>query len=176
MEMTAFLSKHPVFTYDEFARFLQSRGSANRKTRDNLLSYHIKEGHVIRVTRGLFASVPAATDCGQAPVDVYLLASRMTEDAVLAYHTALEFHGKGHSVHERFLYSTAYRRKTSQIRFRGYEFQGVLFSKALRDKGQEFYGVRNADRAGMSVRVTTLERTLVDLMDRPGFRCGFRRD
>lgn len=173
MEMTTFFSKHPVFTYDEFAGFLQSRGSANRKTRDNLLGYHIKEGHVIRVTRGLFASLPPATDPEHAPVDVYLLASRMSEDAVLAYHTALEFYGKAHSVHERFLYLTAYRRKTSPIKFRGNEFRGVLFPKALRDKGQQAFGVRNGDRAGMSLRVTTLERTLVDLMDRPELGGGW---
>lgn len=173
MEVTTFFAKRPVFTYDEFARFLQSRGSTNRKTRDNLLGYHIREGHVIRVTRGLFASVPPATDPEHAPVDVYLLASRLSEDAVVAYHTALEFHGKAHSVHERFLYLTAYRRKTSPIKFRGNEFRGVLFPKALRDKGQEFFGVSNADRAGMSLRVTTLERTLVDLMDRPEFGGGW---
>jgi predicted transcriptional regulator of viral defense system len=173
MEMTAFLAKHPVFTYDEFTGFLQSRGSTNRKTRDNLLSYHIREGHVIRVTRGLFASVPPATDREHAPVDVYLLASKMSEDAVLAYHTALEFYGKAHSVHERFLYLTGHRRKTSSINFRGNEFRGVLFPKALRDKGQELFGVRNADRTGMSLRVTTLERTLVDVMDRPEFGGGW---
>jgi len=173
MEVTTFFAKHPVFTYDEFARFLESRGSMSGKTRDNLISYHIKGGHIIRVTRGLFASVPPATDPEHAPVDVYLLASRMSEDAVLAYHTALEFYGKAHSVHERFLYLTAHRRKTSPIMFRGNEFRGVLFPKALRDKGQEFFGVGNADRAGMWLRVASLDRTLVDLMDRPEFGGGW---
>ena len=32
-------------------------------------------------------------------VDPYLVAAKMTEDAVLAYHTALEFHGRAYSVH-----------------------------------------------------------------------------
>ncbi|MFH1116464.1 MAG: type IV toxin-antitoxin system AbiEi family antitoxin [Pseudomonadota bacterium] len=171
--MTTFFARNPVFTYDEFARFLESRGSMSRKTRDNLLDYHIKAGHVIRVTRGLFASVPPVSGPANAPVDAYLLASRMSRDAVLGYHTALELHGKAHSVHERFLYLTGHPRKTSSIEFRGHAFQGVLFPKALRDKGQEFFGVRNVNRAGLPVRVTSLERTLVDLMDRPDLGGGW---
>lgn len=173
MEVREFFAQRPVFTYDEFARFLESRGSTHRKTRDNLLDYHIKSGHLIRVTRGLFASVPAVSSPENAPVDVYLLASKMSEDAVIAYHTALEFYGKAHSVHERFLYLTGHRGKTSPIRFRGNEFKGVLFPRVLRDKGQEFFGVRNMDRGGTSVRVTSFERTLVDLMDRPELGGGW---
>lgn len=173
MEVTSFFAKRPVFTYDEFAQFLESRGSTNRKTRDNLIGYHIKAGHIRRVARGLFASVAPGAHPETAPVDVYALASRMSEDAVLAYHTALEFYGKAHSVHERFLYLTGRRRKALSIKFRGHEFRGVLFPKALRVKGQEFFGVRNADRNGLPLRVTTLERTLVDLMDRPEFGGGW---
>ncbi len=50
--------------------------------------------------------------CGRAepssvPVDPYLVAAKMTEDAVLAYHTALEFHGRAYSVHWRLVYVSA---------------------------------------------------------------------
>ncbi len=173
MELRAFFGKRPVFTYDEFADFLKSRGSTSAKTRDNLIDYHINAGHIIRITRGLFASVPLGAEPNNAPVDVYLVASRMAQDAVLGYHTALELYGRAHSIHERFLYLTGFRGKSSPIHIRGYEFRAVLFPKSLRVKGKEFFSVRNVDRAGLSVRVTSLERTLVDLMDRPDLGGGW---
>ena len=39
-----------------------------------------------------------ALDPASMTVDPYLMAAKMTEDAVLAYHTALEFHGRANSV------------------------------------------------------------------------------
>jgi len=39
--------------------------------------------------------------------------------------------------------------------------------EVLVEKGKEFFGVETAERMGVSLRVTSLERTLVDVMDRP---------
>jgi predicted transcriptional regulator of viral defense system len=89
----------------------------------------------------------------------------MTKEAVLAYHTALEFHGKAYSVYQRFFYLT--KKKSLPLTFRSYEFRCVLFPKSLSAKRQERFGVIEAERAGVSIRVTSLERTLVDLLDRP---------
>jgi predicted transcriptional regulator of viral defense system len=89
----------------------------------------------------------------------------MTRDAVLAYHTALEFHGKAYSIYERFFYLTG--RKSLPVAFRSYQFRCILFPKALRTSGQESFEVKTGERAGLSVRATSLERTFVDLLDRP---------
>ena len=53
------------------------------------------------------------------------------------------------------------------MRFRSYEFRGVLFLKRLQIKAKEIFGVERADRAGLDVRVTSLERSSVDILDRP---------
>ena len=45
-----------------------------------------------------------ALDPASMTVDPYLVAAKMTEDAVLAYHTALEFHGRANSVHWSLVY------------------------------------------------------------------------
>lgn len=173
IKLRDFFANHRVFTYEEFADFLNSHGSTNVKTRKALLDYHIKAGHLLRVRRGLYSTVPPGFDPRSAPVDAFLLASKMTHDAVLAYHTALDLHGKAHSVHRQFLYLTKYRRLARSQAFREYEFRGVLFPKVLRNKGQEFFGVTRLDRAGTWLRVTSLERTLVDLMDRPSLGGGW---
>jgi len=95
----------------------------------------------------------------------------MTKDAVFAYHTALEFHGKAYSTHHRILYLSS--RRSAPLSFRSYTFRSMLFPKALRAKGKEFFGVETHERAGLPVRVTSLERTLVDVLARPDLGGGW---
>jgi len=171
LKLSDFFARHPVFTYEEFASFLDADGPRSVKTRDSLLAHHMKRGRILRVRRGLYASVPFGAIPETFPVDTFLLAGKMAEDAVLAYHTALEFHGKAHSVQERFVFLTS--RAIRPVNFRGYEFRGVRFPNALVRKEQEFFAVDTAERAGLTVRVTSLERTLVDILDRPSLGGGW---
>ena len=174
MRLNEFFARHPVFTVHEMANFLAKRGSESRWTRYALLTHHLKRGHILRVCRGLYAVVPPGADPNSSPVDSFLLAAKMTDDAILAYHTALEFHGRSYSTHERFLYLTSSRSRTERpVTFRSSRLRGVLFPKKLRDKKQENFGVVIAERAGVDVRVTSLERTLVDVLDRPNFGGGW---
>lgn len=171
MKLLDFFARRPVFTSEEFASFLDAEGSRSLKTQEALLAYHVKTGRILRVRRGLYASVPFGASPDTFPVDTFLLAGKMTEDAVIAYHTALEFHGKAHSVEERFVFLTS--RAIRPANFRGYEFRGVRFPQALVKKKQEFFAVDTAERAGLPVRVTSLERTLVDVLDRPSLGGGW---
>ena len=82
---------------DELDRFLSERGSGNTHTRNSLLAYHRKQGRIVHVRRGLYATVPRGMDPETASIDPYLVAAKMTGDAVLGYHTALEFHGRAYS-------------------------------------------------------------------------------
>jgi predicted transcriptional regulator of viral defense system len=165
VRLNKFFSRHPVFTVGELADFLAEWGSENQWTRKALLAHHLKQGHIMRIRRGLYVVVPLGVDPKNCPVDPYLLAAKMTDDAVLAYHTALEFHGRAYSVYERFLYLTG--RVLRPMTFRSYHFRGVLIPKTLRDKSKQAFGITVGERAGVNVRVTSLERTLVDLLDRP---------
>jgi predicted transcriptional regulator of viral defense system len=171
MALNEFFSRHPVFTLDELTRFLAGRGSINRHTRNSLLSYHRRRGRIVSVRRGLYASIPPGSDPNRFPVDPYLLASKMAQDAVLAYHTALDFHGRAYSVWEHFIYMAP--SPPSPMTFRSNLFRGVAFPQALRRKGKELFEVERADRLGLDVRVTSLERTLVDVLDRPHLAGGW---
>ena len=165
MKLNEFLNKYPVFRLDEIDNFLAKRGEATPSKRNSLLSYYRRQGRVITVRRQLYATVPYGTSPKSYPVDPFLLAAKMTPDAVLAYHTALEFHGKAYSVFNRFYYLS--NGKSIPVHFRDYEFRCVRTPYALKSKGKEDFGVVQAERAGLGIKVTSLERTLVDVLDRP---------
>jgi predicted transcriptional regulator of viral defense system len=165
MKLNEFLSQHAVFTVDELDRFLSVRGSGKPNTRKSLLTYYRNQGRIIPVRRGLYATVPFGDDPLSTPVDPYLIAAKMSVDAILAYHTALEFYGKAYSVYSMLHYVSA--RKSSPLKFRAYEFRRAPVPHLLLEKGKEMFGVAVHNRSGVEVRVTNLERTFVDIIDRP---------
>lgn len=171
MTLQEFFSAHPVFTHEEVVAFLRKDKARSPKTREALLAYHQEQGRILRVRRGLYCVVPPGAEPATCPVDAYLLAAKMTDDAVLAYHTALEFHGKAYSVFAELQYLTD--RAARPVTFRSYRFRPVRFLKKLAAKDKRLFGVKEMDRAGITVRVTTLERTLVDLLDRPDLGGGW---
>ncbi len=169
--MQEFFATHPVFTYDEFADFLVLRDSSNVKTRKALLTHYINKGRLVRVRRGIYSVVPFGQTPETVRPDPFLLASRMTPDSVLAYHTAMEFHGRAYSAFQEFTYFTCTTTRSAE--FRGSTFRGAVFAKPLLQKSQECFGVETAERSGLEVRVTSLERTLVDVLDRPAISGGW---
>ncbi len=169
--MQEFFATHPVFSYEEFGAYLADRGSRNVKTRKALLRKYAKAGRILRVRRGLYVTVPLGQTSESVRPDPFLLAARATPDAVLAYHTALEFHGKAYSAFHDFYYLTALAARTFQ--FAGETFKRVAFPKELVRNGQEYFGLELAERAGLDVRVTGLERTMVDVLNRPALGGGW---
>lgn len=165
MKVNEFLTRHAVFTVDELDHFLSVRGSGKPNTRKSLLTYYRKQGRIVRIRRGLYATVPLGADPESSPVDPYLVAAKMTADAVLAYHTALEFHGRAYSVYMKLHYISANR--SLPLSFQSYEIRGVSVPHPLQAKGKEMFGVTSHKRSGVEVRVTNLERTFVDILNRP---------
>ena len=165
MKHDEFFRNHPVFTGKELADHLSSLGEVGGRAREALLAYHRKAGRIVQVRRGLYAVIPSGTDPDSYPVDPFLVAAKLTPDAVLSHHTALEFHGKAYTVHTLLTYSAL--RPLGSFTFRTHVFRGTKFRQALVRLGKEHFGVSIAERSGQELRVTSLERTLVDVLDRP---------
>lgn len=161
----AFFASRRVFTTEEFGAAL---GLA-RRSRDSLLGYYRRRGRLLRVRRGLYWVVQPGENFDSASVDPYLVAARTTDDAILAYHTALEFHGRAYSGFSELQYLTTQAARS--LTFRGWRFRPVRFPKALLGAGNARFGVERHDRGGQMVDVVGLERALVDVLDRPGL-CG----
>jgi predicted transcriptional regulator of viral defense system len=171
MKPKDFFNQYPVFTSQEYARFLEQEKRTGTRTQEALLSYHVKAGNLIRIKRGLFAVVPQGASAESYAVDPYLIAAKLSDDAVLAYHTALAFYGKSYSVTHQFCVLT--QKRPASIIVRQDNFRLVSFPESLRKQGKEFFAVKIVPHQGYELRVTSFERTLVDMLDRPQLSGGW---
>jgi len=165
MKVSDFILQHAVFTKEELDIFLSNQGSTNTNTRKSILTYYRQQGRIVLIRRGLYATIPAGSDPDTYPIDPFLITAKVTPDAILAYHTALEFHEKAYSIFTRFNYFSDI--PSHQLHFQTSEFRRVSNPPPLKETGKVFFGVSNQNRSGVNVRVTNLERTFVDVLDRP---------
>jgi len=165
-----FFRSYPIFTSEELAAFLKDRGSPNPRNRESLVRYHRDRGAILQIRKGLYCSLPLGVSAKDCPVDSYLLASKLAPDAVLAYHSALDVHGRSYSIQQRLVYTTLKAPAGATFNFRGTTYRAVSPPKQLGGREPE---VQHLDRAGQQLRVTTLERTLVDVLDRPRLSGGW---
>ncbi len=169
MKPELFLANHSAFSRAEFLAALRSRGRGNA-TVDSHLTRWRRQGRVVRVKPGVFLRVEEPVQPGATSPDFLALASRMAPDAVLGYHTALEAHGVAQSVFERFTFLTW--TKTRATSFRGRRFVPVRPRAALAAAHFGLAWVESLERRGIAIRVTTVERTVADVLDRPGLSGG----
>jgi len=171
MKHEKFFRLHPIFTREEFTAYLLSQGEVGARTEEALLAYYKKVGRLVIIRRGLYAIIPPGTDPDSYPIDPFLIAGKLRSDAVLSYHTALAFHGRAYSVQEYLTYSST--TPAPAFHFRSQVFRGVRFPSTLRKAGGEHFAVKSANRLGIDIRVTELERTLVDVLDKPRISGGW---
>ena len=171
MKTTTFFATHPVFTYDEFAAFAATHGSGNINTLTAALRRYTGNGQIMRIRRGLYASVPPGQTPETTDPDPYLVASHLAPDATLAYHTALQFRGRAYSVFNTFTLLTD--DKVRPFTFRGSQYRAVPYPKQLVEESQQGFGIETLEIAGLDVRVASFERTLVDVLDRPDLSGGW---
>lgn len=171
MRSSDFFATHPLFTHTEYLAARGARGDRSPRTADSLLTRHAAAGRILHIRRGLYAAVPAGATPDTFQVDPFLLATKLAPDAAVAYHAALQFRGKAYSVWHRFAVLT--RTHVRPLAFQGCEFLGVRPPRALDSLTDLGGGIVSELHAGGTVRVTTFERTLVDMLDAPDLAGGW---
>jgi predicted transcriptional regulator of viral defense system len=173
MNLATFFEQYPVFTQNEYRQFLLSHGTTNQNTQRELLAYHIKKHHIMRIRRGVFANIPLAFQdkAENFQVDPYLIAGRIIPDTVIAYHSAFDFHGVSYSLHHEYLYIS--QQPIRAFKFNESNFICLPFPKQMSEQVALNYEVVLAERQGLSIKVTSLERTIVDVLDRPNYGGGW---
>ena len=167
MKPVDYFASHPVFRFEDFASAHYGGETGNSAASKQALKQHLRAGHLLHIRRGLYAVVPRGTSVDALQLDPFLVASRLAPDAVIAYHSALQLHGKAYSLSRRITFLSQSRVKP--FTFRGVEFVAVPVPSALVTLPDQGGGVAEVQRNGLAVRVTTLERTLVDVLDTPRY-------
>lgn len=165
MEIADFFALNPVFRTEQFGDFLNKLGRTNIRTRDAHLRRYTLAGRLLRIKRGYYAVVPRGHQASNYQVDPYLVAGRLVDDAVIAYHAAIQYHGHAYSLWNT--YPILLPNKTPDLRFQGYKVRWAAVPASLARKQHLNLEVKTHDREGLPIKVTTLERTLVDCLDRP---------
>lgn len=157
-----FFGGHPVFTSAEFTAYFPDR---NERAKQSLLDYHVQAGTIIRIRRGLFATVPMHTDRKHFRVNPLLVAAKAAEDSIIAYHSALSYHGLAHSVRHVLTFLTRHK-DTTRFQFQDNDYRPVNAKKSLVRQDKENIFVASVELQGLIIRVTMPERTMVDCLDR----------
>lgn len=173
MKTREFFQRKEVFTRDELQQYLSGHRETN--SLKGIIKYHLKQNNIGQVKKGLFYSVQAGFSPENQPVDPLLVASKSANDAILGYYTVLDILGHAHSVYNRYYFITQKSKNYNRFQFRGNEFVPVQVPKRLVTNGKTNLGVRDYDRKGEIIKITTIERTLVDLLDRPRYGGGWEQ-
>lgn len=167
MDYKEFFNQHPVFTIEELCSVFKKQ---KRNSIYNNLKYYLKKKKVRHAKRGVYYVIPDASSPDKYCPDSILLASRLSKDSVLAFHSALEIMGYAHSVFHRFFYYSNFRKR--KFSFRSDEFINVKIPVKLQEKRLELLGIEEKGYHNLPVKFTNRERTFVDCLDRPRYAGG----
>jgi predicted transcriptional regulator of viral defense system len=164
MKIERFFYEHPVFRHEEFVLFKSKFDTINPVSIKAALAYYVKLGRIKIIRRKLYAVIPPNQSVGSALIDPYLVAGKVTEDAVIGYHSALELLGVAYSSFGQLIYIT--QQKSKPFDFNGHWYQSVSSPLALQKKQASDVHVDTINRQGVDIRVTNAARTFVDVLSR----------
>jgi predicted transcriptional regulator of viral defense system len=152
VSFTHFAQSTPLFTLkqarDRYAKDAHSRSILN------MLHRLKRQGRVRQLAHGVYSGALAST-----PPNRYLVPSALREDAVVAFHSALEWHGVANQVFQTVYYFSARPRK--DVIFDNVTYHRVAPPRALRGERHKLFQVQlGADH----VLVTERERSFVDCL------------
>jgi len=138
------LAKYPVFKITEVERL-----TSNSKTAYSQLNRLIKKGLVKKVRKNIYSVVNPVT--GQIVASRYQIACAVTDNAYISHHSAFEYYGFANQVFNEVYTS-------SEMRFNSFEYDNVTYKFVASRMKEGIVEAKNTT----GVRITTLERTVVD--------------
>lgn len=138
------LVKLNTFTMDDVCRLV-----GNRKTASSLVLRLLKKGLVKKIRNNLYTCINVAD--GQPVATKYHIACAINNSAYLSHHSAFEYMGISNQLYYEIYVS-------SQKRFYNFEFNGITYKYVSSKISDGVIQPKNTQ----GIRVTTLERTIVD--------------
>ena len=133
--------------------------TGNENTAQSLLASGTSDATICHIRTNLYGVTDLAT--GQCAANKFEIASNISETASVAYHSAMEYHGLGHQLFNEMSV-------ISDSTFRTFEFEGITY---VRRQPKITEGVM-VPVMNSKVRVTDLERTVIDCIDRIKYAGG----
>jgi predicted transcriptional regulator of viral defense system len=152
-----------VFTIKDIKKILNVSLAHAR----NIASDMVKKNAVERVKFGLFVRIPESVilDKQQYTEDAILIAAKSTTKAFLSNYTALTIHGLA----ERYT-TQIYITTTKHQRNIKYHEIEINYIKTI---PKNFFGYKTMTYSNESIQVSDLERTIIDVVNRPKYAGGW---
>ncbi len=122
----------------------------------NAVAYLIKHGYARRVKSGLYYLIPFEQRGTDWQPDVLVVGSKITKEYFYSHASALSLFGVIPSIPPRIAITTPRR-------FRRFSFGQYTYYPV---ETRHFFGFRDLDYKGISVKVSNMERTFVDCLSR----------
>lgn len=142
MELYRELAVMRCFTREELVKMTGSDSAADWQIRK-----YMDKGYIERVRRDLYAVISLET--GQPIPNRYQIASHVAEDACVSYHSAFEYYGYANQVFYEIYVAT--KKRVHSFSYDGIDYQCV-----------RYHGADGIVESEKGVRVTSLERTVID--------------
>lgn len=127
--------------------------TGSMRSAQELMRNYVKKGIVVQIRRNLYSVTDLSSKATMATK--FEIGSHVSESSYISYHSALEYHG---IAHQQFF--TLY--VSSNSRFNNFYFDGIHYAycKSSTAEGVEIPFMDT------KVKVTNLERTIIDCLDR----------
>lgn len=152
MKYLSELTKHKIFSYNDFINIVGNNNSAK-----TTLQNYLKKGFVKCIKHNLYSVISLETN--ECIADKFEIASNITETSFVSHHSAFEFYGYYNQVYNVVNVS-------SISKFNTFEFEKnrfTLIKVASNNFVEEIRGVK----------VSSIERTIVDSIKDSGKYCDF---
>ena len=142
MDLYKELAALRCFTHADMVRITGSESAAQWQIKN-----YLKKGFIERVRRDLYVVVSLETE--QPIPSRYQIASRIADDSYVSHHSAFEFYGYANQVFYDVYFG-------SERRVRSFEYDGLDYRQVV------WRGCTGVQKTNIGVRVTSLERTVID--------------
>ena len=135
------------FSYNDLIDITKKESSAQW-----YIKSYLKKGYIERVRRDLYTVISMETD--QPIANRFQIASVVSDDACVSYHSAFEYYGFANQVFNDVYF-------ISNKKIRGFEYDGLKYHPILNDEDKAIVETQ------YNVRVTSLEQTVIDGIEDP---------
>jgi len=153
--------KGQTFTFEDAAN-ISSLGSQSLKV---TLSRMEKEGWIERIEKGKYLIIPLGARKGGYTINEFVIGSQLVKPAVIAYWSALNYHGFTEQIPNTVFIQTNARKKEQELEIFGVRYRIVRITE------KKLFGFEKVWIDDVAVLITDPEKTVVDCLDKPQY-CG----